>query len=326
MGIIIGFLGGMLVANPVVQYIKTPMETALGEFHSKLVIAKFEKELAAGKSLPYSLEEVNRLVNEEGLLFDIYYFNQSELAGRLKPSSENATDDSSPTDQEEEQASATSPSTRTPLTAADLQPIFLWHRIQDDQRVRLIGLSVQDSFMIWIKAALLVGLVLAGPWVFWQIWSFVAAGLYPHEKRYVHLFMPFSIFLFLLGASVAFLFVFRPVLNFLLSFYASMDIDPDQRITDWLSFVLMLPLAFGISFQLPLVMLFLERIGIFDVTAYLQKWRIAILVIFVVSMIMSPGGDPYSMLLMAVPLTFLYFGGVLLCRYLPKGKNPFDHA
>jgi sec-independent protein translocase protein TatC len=73
-------------------------------------------------------------------------------------------------------------------------------------------------------------------------------------------------------------------------------------------------------------MLFLERIGIFDVTAYLQKWRIAILVIFVISMILSPGGDPYSMLLMAVPLTFLYFGGVLLCKYLPKGRNPFDPA
>jgi sec-independent protein translocase protein TatC len=154
----------------------------------------------------------------------------------------------------------------------------------------------------------------------------VAAGLYPHEKRYVHLFMPFSIGLFLLGASVAFLFVFKPVLEFLLSFYASMDIDPDQRITDWLSFVLLMPIAFGISFQLPLVMLFLERIGIFNVAAYLQKWRIAILVIFVVSMVLSPGGDPYSMMMMAGPLTILYFLGIMLCKYLPKARSPFESA
>jgi sec-independent protein translocase protein TatC len=83
-------------------------------------------------------------------------------------------------------------------------------------------------------------------------------------------------------------------------------------------------LGFGVSFQLPLVMLFLERIGIFDVPAYLEKWRVAILVIFVLSMVISPGGDPYSMLLMAIPLTFLYFGGILLCKYLPKGRSPFD--
>ena len=61
----------------------------------------------------------------------------------------------------------------------------------------------------------------------------------------------------------------------------------------------------------------------FDVKTYLEKWRIAILVIFVVAMVLTPA-DPYSMLLMAVPLTILYFGGILLCKYLPKGRSPFD--
>jgi sec-independent protein translocase protein TatC len=205
----------------------------------------------------------------------------------------------------------------------NLSPLFLWHRISDDQRIRLIGLNAQEAFLIWVKAALIVGLVLASPWVFWQIWTFVAAGLYPHEKRYVHVFLPFSLGLFLLGASVAFLFVFEPVLDFLLSFNRSMGVDPDPRISEWLGFVLILPLGFGVSFQLPLVMLFLERIGIFDTKVYVEKWRVAILVIFVVAMVLTPA-DPYSMLLMAVPLTFLYFGGVLLCKYLPKGRSPFD--
>ena len=326
-GLVAGFLVGLLMANSVVQFIKTPMEEALGRFHSDLVIKKFEKELALGKQLPYSIEDVYKLVKDDGMLFDIHYFHQSELASRLNPDA--ASEPSEPVQPAEpatDSASEASLPKKAAISAGDLKPIFLWHRIQDDQRIRLIGLSVQDSFMIWIKAALVVGLVISSPWVFWQIWTFIAAGLYPHEKRYVHMFMPFSIGLFLLGVSVAFLFVFKPVLDFLLGFYASMDIDPDQRITDWMSFVLLMPIAFGVSFQLPLVMLFLERIGIFNVAVYLQKWRIAILVIFVASMVLSPGGDPYSMMMMAGPLTVLYFLGIMLCKYLPKSRSPFDPA
>ena len=73
-----------------------------------------------------------------------------------------------------------------------------------------------------------------------------------------------------------------------------------------------------------LVMLFLQRIGIFDVPTYVSKWRIAILTIFALSAVLSPGGDPYSMLFMAVPLVFLYFGGIMLCKWMPRGRNPFD--
>ncbi len=112
-------------------------------------------------------------------------------------------------------------------------------------------------------------------------------------------------------------------MTFLFSFNKSLGIDPDPRISEWLGFVLILPLGFGVSFQLPLVMLFLERIGIFDVHAYLSRWRIAILVIFVLSMFLTPA-DPTSMLLMAAPLTVLYFGGVLLCKYMPRRKSPYD--
>jgi sec-independent protein translocase protein TatC len=102
-----------------------------------------------------------------------------------------------------------------------------------------------------------------------------------------------------------------------------LGIEQDIRISEWLSFVLLLPLGFGIAFQLPLVMLFMERIGIFDVRAYLEKWRIAVLIIFVLGMMLTPA-DPYSMMLMAIPLTVLYFGGIALCRYMPKRKSPFD--
>ena len=185
------------------------------------------------------------------------------------------------------------------------------------------SLNAQESFMIYMKASIMVGVVLASPWVFFQIWSFVAAGLYPHERRYVHMFLPMSLGLFLAGAAVAFFLAFDKVLAFLLSFNRMLGIDPDLRINEWMSFVLLLPLGFGISFQLPLVMLFLERIGLITVKTYLASWRMAVLVIFVLAMVLTPTGDPYTMLLMAGPLTLLYFGGVLLCKMLPKAKSRF---
>jgi sec-independent protein translocase protein TatC len=86
-------------------------------------------------------------------------------------------------------------------------------------------------------------------------------------------------------------------------------------------------LGFGISFQLPLVMLFLERIGVFSIENYVSKWRLAVVVICMLSMFLTPA-DPGSMILMAVPLVFLYFGGILLCRYMPghalekRGASP----
>ena len=85
--------------------------------------------------------------------------------------------------------------------------------------------------------------------------------------------------------------------------------------------MLFLPLGFGISFQLPLVMLLLERIGVFTIQTYLSSWRIAVLIIFVLAMFLTPA-DPVSMLLMALPLTMLFFGGIGLCKWLPKRSSP----
>jgi sec-independent protein translocase protein TatC len=192
-------------------------------------------------------------------------------------------------------------------------------------KVRFQVLNAQEAFMIWMKAALMTGIVLAAPYVFFQIWVFVAAGLYPHEKNYVYLYLPISIALFFGGASLAFAFVFDPVLRFLFTFNKGMNADFDPRVGEWLSFVLILPLGFGISFQLPLVMLFLNRIGVASLDFYIQQWRVAVLVICVISMVLTPA-DPISMMLMAAPLCLLYLLGILMCKYMPRGKSPFEEA
>jgi len=207
----------------------------------------------------------------------------------------------------------------------DLVRVLLWHPRKNDPRLQSKSLGTTEPFSVYIKASLLVGIILSSPWVFYQIWHFVAAGLYPHERGYVKKYLPISLGLFLAGAAMAFFAVFEPVLGFLLRFNRSMGIAPEPRINEWLSFVLMLPVGFGIGFQLPLVMLFLERIGVFTVQNYLSQWRIAVLVIFVASAILTPP-EPVSMIMMAFPLTMLFFGGVWLCKLMPRRKSPFGET
>ena len=138
----------------------------------------------------------------------------------------------------------------------------------------------------------------------------------------MHLYLPISLLLFVGGALFAFYVVFNYVLDFLFQFNATMGISPDPRVNEYIGFVMLLPLGFGVAFQLPLVMLFLNRFGIISISAFLSKWRIAILVISIVSMLLTPQ-DPMSMALMAIPLTLLYFIGILMCRFMPGGRNPF---
>jgi sec-independent protein translocase protein TatC len=192
-------------------------------------------------------------------------------------------------------------------------------------KVRFQVLNAQEAFMIWLKAALTTGLVLASPYLLYQIWVFVAAGLYPHEKNYIYLYLPISLLLFLGGASLAFAFVFDPVLDFLFTFNRGMNADFDPRIGEWLGFVLILPIGFGLGFQLPLIMVFINRIGLVSVETYIAQWRIAILTIFIVAMVLTPA-DPISMLLMAGPLCLLYVLGIMMCKYMPRGRNPFAEA
>jgi sec-independent protein translocase protein TatC len=188
----------------------------------------------------------------------------------------------------------------------------------------IITTGPEEAFMIYMKVALITGLVLSSPWVFYQLWLFVAAGLYPHERKYVYIYLPMSLFLFLGGALFCFFAVLPFVLKFLIGFNAWLDLSPQIRIGEWISFAVMLPLMFGLSFQLPLVMLFLERISIFQVKDYREKRRISILVISILSMVLTPS-DPVSMMLMMIPLVLLYEFGIFLCT-LHTPHTPFEEA
>lgn len=297
--IAIGFVVGLYFAPAFVRFASEPLKRAVDNHLLEDARQRYIADRIAGaKAEGKAPEEIEQLTKEFEADADLLV--EQGLAARsvwVKPEQLNADSDE------------------------ELIPFTFYEPVKDDPR-RIIGTGVTQGFMVYVKAALVLGLVVASPWVFWFAWHFVAAGLYPHEKHYVYIFLPFSLGLFLAGAALAFFGAIRFVLDFLFWFYEILDIAPYPVINDWMSFILILPLGFGISFQLPLVMLFLERIGVFTIENYLKQWRIAVIVICIISTILTPA-DPQSMLLMAVPLVFLYFGGVGLCKFMPRRKTPF---
>jgi sec-independent protein translocase protein TatC len=182
----------------------------------------------------------------------------------------------------------------------------------------LVALSITEAFVIWMKVGIYTGIVLASPWIFWQIWMFIGAGLYPHEKKLVHYYLPLSLGLFL-GGVVLCEFVVLPIgISYLLSFNEWLRIEPDLRLSEWLSFAILMPLIFGIAFQLPLVMYFLDRVGIVSVEIYVKYWRIAIFILVILSALLQVSTDPFSMMAMAIPMCLLYVLGIMLCKLSPR--------
>ncbi len=188
-----------------------------------------------------------------------------------------------------------------------------------------VTLNVQEAFMTYMKVSFIAGLVIASPWIFYQIWLFVAAGLYPHERKYVHTYLPMSIFLFLGGVAFCFYAVLPIVLDFLLGFNSRIGLTAQIRISEWISFAVMLPLMFGISFQLPLLMLFLSKINVFQVEHYIAQWKLAVLAISIISMVLTPTPDPATMMMMMVPLLLLYGLGIALCHWSTP-KSPLGES
>lgn len=197
-----------------------------------------------------------------------------------------------------------------------LQPVLLWRPIED----RLLTFNLLESFMIWLKAGLVVGAMIGSPGIFYHIWQFLAAGLYPHERRYVYWYMPLSLALFFSGISLAFFVVFPLMMAFMLTYNLEMDIDMAPRLNEYMSLALMIPLGFGIAFQLPLVMLALHRFGLVSVELYVKQWRMAVLIIAFLAMVLTPA-DVYTMLGLFFPMVGLYFFGIFLCKFMPAGSG-----
>src|SRR5262245_9567198 len=189
-----------------------------------------------------------------------------------------------------------------PLVAWLLKPLTA---IRPEQALA-IGTGVTDAFFTKLKVSFVAGVFVASPAVFYQIWKFIAPGLYERERR---VGLPFSIaasFFFVSGAAFCYYLVFPVAFRFFLDEFTSVGIAPQIRVREYLTFTSRMLLAFGVTFELPVVTFFLARVGLITHRTMLGALRYAIVAIFIVAAVLTPGPDVASQLLMATPLLVLY--------------------
>jgi sec-independent protein translocase protein TatC len=184
---------------------------------------------------------------------------------------------------------------------------------------KLIYTAPHEAFFTYMKVSLIAGTGLAVPIILYQLWRFIAPGLYESEKRYLFPVVFFSSVFFLGGAMFGYFFVFPVGFQFFASF-ASDTITPMVSTKEFLTFSVRLLLAFGFVFELPIFAFFLARLGLISAQFLRRQRKIAIVVIFIVAGVLTPGPDVFSQLLMAGPLLVLYELSVLICHLFGKKK------
>ena len=204
------------------------------------------------------------------------------------------------------------------LFAILIRPITL---AAGDSTVKLIGTGVTEAFFTKLKVAFIAGIFLASPVILYQAWQFVAPGLYDEEKLYVFPFVFFGTFFFVAGAWFCYAFVFQVGYAFFLEQYATIGIEPTLRISEYLSFSARMLLAFGVTFELPVIAYFLSRIGMIDHQTLIRPWRYAVLVIFVIAAVLTPGPDVASQMLLVAPLIVLYGASIVIAYFVSTRRT-----
>jgi sec-independent protein translocase protein TatC len=166
-----------------------------------------------------------------------------------------------------------------------------------------------------MKISIITGVVISSPWIFYHLWMFVSAGLYPNERKYIHIAVPFSTVLFIAGALFFILMVAPLTLSFLVKFdKAVLDASPNFTFKDYVSFVTTLMLVFGFAFQTPIAIYFLNKTGLVSIKALRSSRKYVLLAVFVVAAIVTPP-DVISQVTLAVPLYMLFELGIIICSF-----------
>lgn len=178
----------------------------------------------------------------------------------------------------------------------------------------LIFLSPAEAFWADLKVSLFAGLLAALPVILYEVWQFVAPGLLPNERGYLFPFLIFSTLLFFAGMAFCYLFALPFALDFLIDYGRRSGITPQISISMYIDFNLKFLLGFGLVFELPLVMLFLARMGLMTPAFFAQNRKYAVLLAFLIAAILTPTPDIFNQCLMAIPLIILYEIGIVIVR------------
>jgi sec-independent protein translocase protein TatC len=184
---------------------------------------------------------------------------------------------------------------------------------------KLIYTEPTEAFILYMKIAALAGLILAAPVVLWQLWKFIAPGLYSNEKRWAIPFVVFSTFFFVSGALFSHYFVFPWAWAFFASFGAATDyLQFAPKIAPVFSLYAKMLLSFGLIFQMPTLVFFLARMGLVTPRFLIRNTKYAILIIFIAAAVLTPGPDVVSQTLMAAPMVVLYAISIVIAWVFQK--------
>jgi sec-independent protein translocase protein TatC len=185
---------------------------------------------------------------------------------------------------------------------------------------RLINTDPLEGFAIRMKLALYGGIGIAMPVILWQLWRFVTPGLYAHEKRYAIPFLVSALTLFVLGAGLAY-FTLPRALEFLIDIGGTDNFVTAYNPTKYFTLITYMMLAFGIGFEFPILLIFLQMAGIIDSQNLRQARRYAIVGICVLVAVITPSGDPISMLMLSVPMIVFYEASIIIGRILERRRS-----
>jgi len=178
-----------------------------------------------------------------------------------------------------------------------------YERVRDPND-KLVVTTTLEPFALYVKVSLYAAIGLSVPFLLWQIWAFVAPGLYPHERKYVTPFVVLSSTFFLLGAATAYYIIFPPAAKYLLGLGS--DFQLLLKADEYFDFIILLMLAMGGVAQMPAITYVLARMGLITAGWMLKVWRVAIVTILIVAAVVSPTNDVPNMLLFAAPMFVLY--------------------
>ena len=190
------------------------------------------------------------------------------------------------------------------------------------QEARLQSIAPTDGFVSYMEIAMIGAVVIASPWIFYQLWLFVSAGLYPNEKRYIYLAVPFSTILFVTGA-LFFIFVIAPLtLRFLVMFNKQvLGVASNFTFKSYVTFVATMMLVFGLSFQTPIAIFFLNKTGLVSIEALCRSRKYVVLGVVVVAAAATPGADLVTLFALAIPMYLLFELGILMSRLSRRKKR-----
>lgn len=183
----------------------------------------------------------------------------------------------------------------------------------------LIVTQLMEGFMVKVEIALIGGIILAAPVIYYEIWAFIAPGLTRRERRAARPLVPVSGLLFLMGAAFGYLLT-EPSLIWLLKLNPPETV-PRYRLNENLLLLMKFYLALGIAFQLPIVIVLLAKIGIVDSRLLTRRWREAVVVIFVVAAIITPTWDPITMTIAALPMVLLYLCTIGVVKVIERNAR-----